>query len=292
MLVRGLERMDVKGIVHGPVADVGRAIDDVLNFEIDCLVGIPVQVLAMVRHTGDRRIPKGRIKNVLLSTDYVPEAIIRELETSWGCRVFEHYGMTEMVFGGAVQCEARSGYHMREADLYFEILDPVQGCPVPDGVIGEVVFTTLNRHGMPLIRYRTGDLSRLIPEPCPCGSTLRRLDKIAGRIACIVRLAGSSLLDISTLDEAIFQASEVVNYVPEITKEDERDYLTVKVSPAADDAESVLADVRQSVERVPVIQDLLSKGLLIMNIVQADTEPNPSTGREKRKITDYRREFC
>jgi phenylacetate-CoA ligase len=101
------------------------------------------------------------------------------------------YGMTEMVFGGAVQCEARSGYHMREADLYFEIVDPVRGHSVPDGEIGEIVFTTLTRIGMPLIRYRTGDLSRFIPEPCPCGSSLRRLDKIAGRIASAACLAGS-----------------------------------------------------------------------------------------------------
>jgi phenylacetate-CoA ligase len=292
LLVRGLERMNVRGIVHGPVMDIDRAIDDVLNLEIDCLVGIPVQVLAMARHAGDPMIPKGRIKNVLLSTDYVPDAIIRELETSWDCRVFEHYGMTEMVFGGAVQCEARSGYHMREADLYFEIVDPVRGHSVPDGEIGEIVFTTLTRIGMPLIRYRTGDLSRFIPEPCPCGSSLRRLDKIAGRIASAACLAGSFPLDISTLDEAIFQTPDVMDYVPEITKQGERECLTVKVSPTIENDESVLAEVQQSIECVPVIKDLLFKNLLMINIKMAETEPKPSTGREIRKIMDYRRELC
>jgi phenylacetate-CoA ligase len=80
-----------------------------------------------------------------------------------------------------VECAARQGYHWREADLYFEIVDPVTGQPLPDGEAGEIVFTTLTRQGMPLIRYRTGDISRFLPGPCACGAVLRRLATIQGR---------------------------------------------------------------------------------------------------------------
>jgi phenylacetate-coenzyme A ligase PaaK-like adenylate-forming protein len=89
--------------------------------------------------------------------------------------------MTEMGLGGAMACEERVGYHPREADLIFEIIDPQTGGPLPEGEVGEVVFTTLTRAAMPLIRYRTGDLSRWIPGNCPCGSVLKRLDRIADR---------------------------------------------------------------------------------------------------------------
>ena len=91
--------------------------------------------------------------------------------------------MTEMGLGGGVECQARRGYHLREADLYFEIVHPQTGEPVTEGETGEIVFTTLTRQGMPLIRYRTGDLSRFIPGQCPCGTTLRTLEKVTRRLS-------------------------------------------------------------------------------------------------------------
>jgi phenylacetate-CoA ligase len=70
------------------------------------------------------------------------------------------------------------GYHLREADLYFEIVAPATGEPLPDGEYGEIVFSTLTRRGMPLLRYRTGDMSRFLPATCACGTALRRLEKV------------------------------------------------------------------------------------------------------------------
>ena len=76
----------------------------------------------------------------------------------------------------------RQGYHLRETDLYVEIVDPETGNPVLDGEPGEVVFTTLTRRGMPLIRYPTGDVSRFLPDPCPCGTVLKTLERIRNRL--------------------------------------------------------------------------------------------------------------
>jgi phenylacetate-coenzyme A ligase PaaK-like adenylate-forming protein len=113
----------------------------------------------------------------------VSDECVELIERAWGCEVFEHYGMTEMGLGGAMACEAHDGYHPREADLLFEIVDPRTGAPLPDGEYGEIVFTTLTRTAMPLVRYRTGDMSRFIPGPCPCGSVLKRLARVADRKA-------------------------------------------------------------------------------------------------------------
>jgi phenylacetate-coenzyme A ligase PaaK-like adenylate-forming protein len=129
---------------------------------------------------GDAIIRKN-MRTILLSAQYVSDEEKEAIERIWGCVVYEHYGMTEMGLGGAMACEARIGYHTREADLLFEIIDPVTGKILPDGEYGEVVFTTLTRQAMPLIRYRTGDFSRWLPGPCACGSVLKRLDKVGDR---------------------------------------------------------------------------------------------------------------
>lgn len=165
------------------------------------------ELLAVTEST----IGKGMIKSVLLSTDYVPSAIVSELGPAWGCQVYNHYGMTEMGGGGG-EYEAREGYHLREAGLYFEVIDPRTGEPLPDGETGELVFTTLTRKGMPLIRYLTGDVARLISEPCPCGSALRRLSIVNGRSDGRVDFGHGVVLTLPDMDEALFPLPGLLNY--------------------------------------------------------------------------------
>ena len=133
-----------------------------------------------VRTAADHVIPEN-MRTILLSAQYISDKDKTVIESMWDCHVYEHYGMTEMGLGGAMACRARSGYHPREADLLFEIIDPVTGETLPDGEHGEIVFTTLTRQAMPLIRYRTGDFSRWLPERCACGSVLKRLGKVGDR---------------------------------------------------------------------------------------------------------------
>ena len=109
------------------------------------------------------------------------DVFLQELIRVWRCRVNEHYGMTETALGGAVGCPVPGGYHIWASDLYYEIVDPDTGLPLPEGEEGETVVTTLMREAMPLIRYRTGDISRFVPGPCPCGSVLPRLERVRSR---------------------------------------------------------------------------------------------------------------
>lgn len=122
-----------------------------------------------------------RVKWVLLSAEYISKQQTEKIAKAFNCKVYEHYGMTEMGLGCAVSCGCGEGYHVRETDLYIEIVDPKTGKPAEDGQAGEIVFTTLTRKGMPFIRYRTGDYSRWITEKCSCGSILKRLDKVGPR---------------------------------------------------------------------------------------------------------------
>ena len=230
LLVKGLARLNVEGIVHGLVRDTEAVLDEIVRREVNCLVGIPVQLLAVARHPAAFTVPAGQLRSVLLSADYVPTAIVQEISRVWSVSVYSHYGMTEMGLGGGVECAHLCGFHLREADLLVEIVDPVSGEPLPDGVAGEVVFTTLTRQGMPLIRYRSGDLSRFLPEPCPCGTVLRRLDRVTGRIAGMVNLGIDHRVNITGLDEALFPLPFVLNYQAVVGNRAGANYLSVDIT--------------------------------------------------------------
>ncbi|MEI6205800.1 MAG: DVU_1553 family AMP-dependent CoA ligase [Desulfuromonadales bacterium] len=288
LLLQGLARMGAVGIVHGIVRDERAAIAGIISQKIDCLVGLPVQLLALIRHPEACEIPHGRIKSVLLSADYVPVAIVREIERSWGCPVFNHYGMTETGLGGAVDCRARTGCHIREADLLVEIVDPATGQPVPDGEPGELVFTTLTRSGMPLIRYRSGDLSRFIPEPCPCGTILKRLAWIWGRLAGQVKLGGNDLLNMADLDEALFPLPGLLNFQAALTEEDGVDVLSVSLFTRGGSAEKLCRSTWEALAAIPAVQKASATGKLRI-APPAIAENNwQSSGSVKRTLHDRR----
>jgi phenylacetate-CoA ligase len=106
----------------------------------------------------------------------------RKIEQALGIDVFNSYGLSEMNGPGvAFECERKHGLHLWEDNYLLEIIDPATGDPVPDGEPGELVLTTLCREAMPLLRYRTRDITSVILEPCPCGRTHRRIERITGR---------------------------------------------------------------------------------------------------------------
>ncbi|MBI5894556.1 MAG: phenylacetate--CoA ligase family protein [Desulfobacterales bacterium] len=235
LLRRGLARLGAEGIVHGPVSDPAATLQTIRGRDVHSLVGIPAQVLALARHPEGAALGHGKLRGVLLSTDYVPRAVTAAIETAWDCQVFQHYGMTEMGFGGGVECLALSGYHLREADLLFEIVDPVSGQPTKNGRTGEVVVTTLNRRVMPLLRYRTGDLAAWIDAPCPCRSVLRRMRWVQGRRQEMPRLADGIVLEKHALDEALFSLPEAIDYRAVLESGGDGEYLRVTLCTYRDD---------------------------------------------------------
>jgi len=285
LLDRGLRKMDVHTLIYGPVTDPDRAAEVVASFGAHCLVGIPTQVLGVVCSRTGIEIGKNRIESVLLSTDYVPQAIIRTLERFWGCRVFNHYGMTEMGLGGGVDCQAHDGYHLREADLYFEVVNPETGEVCPDGVAGEVVFTTLTRRGMPLIRYRTGDISRIIPGHCPCGTVLRRMEYVKGRWNGAVYLGSNCTLTLSDIDEALFQLPHLLDYRATVSKEKNGKFrLHVDVHRTEGQGPTVQA-ILQMLSDVEAIRRSIANGYLYVPTVCFSQEGRWATnGVIKRKI--------
>lgn len=186
LLSQALTRLKVDSIVFGfPTPErYEQLLHVILERKVDFLVGAAETVAAVARLSQQKGLAPQlaqQVRGVLLAAAFVSPADRLEIEQTWDCRVDEHYSMTETALAGAVGCPAPGGYHVWESDLYYEIIDPVTGLPQPEGVRGEIVVTTLTRKAMPFIRYRTGDFSRFLPGPCPCGSMLRRLGRVEQR---------------------------------------------------------------------------------------------------------------
>jgi phenylacetate-coenzyme A ligase PaaK-like adenylate-forming protein len=215
LLARALERLGATPIAHGWPADIGAATDVLRRERPDVVAGTPVALLALARHEALTRATQGgsmHVRSVLVSADHAAASLRAALSALWSCEVFEHYGMTEMGLGGGVDCAAHTAYHLREGELLVEVVDPFSGAAVGDGELGEVVFSTLRRRALPLVRYRTGDLSRLLPGGCACATPLRRLERITRRVDAAVVLPGSVDVTIAELDEALFALPGVADF--------------------------------------------------------------------------------
>ena len=171
---------------------------DMLDFERPrVFVGMPVPLLSLLRLR-----PENSLERALVSADICPDTVKKEIEARLGTRLYPHYGSREIGLGGAVTCPAFEGMHLRENDLIAEIVDE-EGRVLPRGEWGELVLTSIEADAMPLIRYRTGDITRILPEPCPCGSAVIRLDRVRRRSRCPA---------MEKLDDRMFQYEEVVDY--------------------------------------------------------------------------------
>lgn len=129
-----------------------------------------------------------------------------------GIQVYDIYGLTEVYGPGiGISCDAEDGMHYWDDFIYIEIVDPATGAPLPDGEWGEIVITTLVKEGAPLIRFRTHDLSRIIPGPCPCGCGFPRIDSLQGRSDDMVKIKGVNVFP--------RQIEEVLQEYPQLSSE-------------------------------------------------------------------------
>lgn len=136
------------------------------------------------------------------------ESMRREIEAKMGIKAYDIYGLTEIMGPGVgYECECQCGTHLNEDHFYPEIIDPETGEPLPEGVEGELVFTTLTKEGMPLIRFRTRDLTALHYERCSCGRTLVRMDKIMGRCDDMLIIRGVNVFP-SQVESVICELEE------------------------------------------------------------------------------------
>ena len=175
MIAEAVSRLGARPLKIGAGLSYGEYAELMEREQPDTFVGMPVQLLSLLRACG-----RGSLRRALVSGDACPEAVLRACEKLLGSRLFPHYGSREMALGGAICCPAHAGMHLRENHVIAEIVDD-NGRVLPPGETGELVITTVGMEAMPLIRYRTGDVTRILKEPCPCGSPVLRLDRVRRR---------------------------------------------------------------------------------------------------------------
>jgi len=156
------------------------------------------------------------------------------IEEMAGIRAFDIYGLSEIIGPGvAIECECQNGLHIFEDHFYPEIIDPETGAPLPDGVEGELVLTTLSKQAMPMIRYRTRDITALIPGTCPCGRTLRRMQRISRRSDDMLIIRGVNVFPSQVESVLLEMEGTLPHYRIILTREHGLDQLEVQVEVTA-----------------------------------------------------------
>ncbi len=162
-----------------------RQIKFIMDFGTTAIHAIPsyaVRLAEAFREQGIDPAHDTKLTTFIIGAEPHTEEQRRRTEELFNIKAYNCFGMSEMSGPGvAFECKEQNGLHIWEDSYIVEIIDPQTLEPVPDGEFGEMVLTTLDREGMPLVRYRTRDITRIIPGPCPCGRTHRRLDRFRGR---------------------------------------------------------------------------------------------------------------
>jgi len=225
-----------------------------------------------------------KLRIALVGAEPHSEATRQRIEKMYGVDAFNSYGLSEMNGPGvAFECPEKSGMHFWEDDFLVEVLDPKTQKVLPEGEEGELVFTTLNREGMPLIRYRSKDLAAIFPDPCRCGRTHRRISRIKGRSDDMFILKGVNIFPLQ-IDTTLMNIPEVgTNYVVILERVNFEDRMIVRVEVRP---EIFKGDLWQLENLQRKISDALRSELLVtpkVELVEPDTLPK-SEGKAERVI--------
>jgi len=207
-----------------------RQISIIEDFRPRGIAGTPSYILnlaeTMIRDGKDAR--KTSLEYGIFGAEPWTEEMRGALQDLLGITAVDVYGLSEVMGPGVgIECkEAQSGLHIAEDHFLIEIVNPQTGEPLPHGVLGEVVFTTLTKEALPVIRYRTGDLAYLYPEACCCGRTHVRMSRVKGRIDDMLVVRGVNVFP-SEIEAVVFKVSEVApNYQVVVDRVGTMDELT------------------------------------------------------------------
>ncbi len=211
----------------------------------------------------------------------------KRIEDMFGVKAYNSFGMSEMCGPGvAFECKEQNGLHFWEDYYIVEIVDPETLEPVPDGQIGELVLTTLNREAMPLLRYRTRDLTRVLPGDCPCGRKHIRLDRMKGRSDDMMVLRGVNIFPIQ-IEKILLNYPELSsNYLITLTTDNDNDNMTVDVELAKEGmTDSQLKDLEKAVCRALKDEILLTPRIhLLVAGTLPQTEGKAVRVKDLRKV--------
>ena len=227
----GSERLGCLTVPAGP-GNTERQIKFMLDFGVTVAHMIPSYALYMASYLEKHGIDPSTlpVRIAVIGAEPHTEEIRRKVEKLLSLKAYNSYGLSEMNGPGvAFECEYQDGMHLWEDAFIGEIVDPETGELLPDGEVGELVLTTLDRRGMPILRYKTRDLTRFLPGQCRCGRTHRRLDRMVGRADDMLIIKGVNVYPMQ-IEQVLMGIEEVgENYLIEVFNDGIMDDLRVKV---------------------------------------------------------------
>ena len=263
-----------------------RQIKFMKDFGTTALHAVPSYVTRLyevMQETGVDPRKDTKLKVLAIGAEPHSEEQRKRIEQMLGVKVYNSFGMSEMCGPGVgFECKEQNGLHFWEDYYIVEIVNPETLEPVPDGEIGELVLTSINREAMPLLRYRTRDLTRVIGRGCPCGRNHVRLDRMKGRSDDMMVLRGVNIFPIQ-IEKILMQYKELAsNYLITLTTDENNDNMTVEVELEelfTDDYQR-LAQLQKSVTRALKDEILLTP---IVKLVPKGTLPT-SEGKAVRVV--------
>ena len=228
----GAERL---GMMTVPAAagNTKRQLKFITDFGTTALHAIPsyvTRIYEVMQEMGLDPKRDTKLRTLIIGAEPHSEEQRRRIEEMMGVKAYNSFGMSEMCGPGvAFECQEQNGLHIWEDYYIVEIIDPDTLQPVPEGEVGELVLTTINREGMPLLRYRTRDLTRVLPGECPCGRHHKRLDRMKGRSDDMIILKGVNIFPIQ-IETILMQFKELTtNYLITLETKDSNDEMIIEV---------------------------------------------------------------
>jgi phenylacetate-CoA ligase len=208
----GCEKLGAMAIPMGP-GNTNKQLQMMMDLKSTVLCATSSYALLLAEEIEKRGIAdKIHLKKGVIGSERWGEKMRKRISTELGIELYDIYGLTEIYGPGiGINCKYDTGMHYWDDYIYLEIIDPATGKNVPDGEWGEIVITTLVKEGAPLIRFRTHDLSRIIPGECPCGSKFPRIDVITGRSDDMMKIKGVNVFP--------KQIEEILGTFPELSSE-------------------------------------------------------------------------
>ncbi len=250
----GAERL---GMLTVPAAagNTLRQIKFIKDFGTTALHAIPsyaTRLFEVMQQEGIDPRKDTKLTTLIIGAEPHSEEQRKKIEEMLGVKAYNSFGMSEMCGPGvAFECKEQNGLHIWEDYYIVEIVDPDTLEPVPDGEFGELVLTTINREAMPLLRYRTRDLTRVLPGECSCGRQHKRLDRMRGRSDDMIILKGVNIFPIQ-IETILMQFKELgTNYLITLENDDNNDIMIVEVevNPIAVDDFAQLTSLQKEITR-------------------------------------------
>lgn len=231
----GCEKLGAMAIPMGP-GNTEKQLQMMMDLKSTVLCSTSSYALLLAEEIGKRGIKdKIHLKKGVIGSERWSQKMRDRISTELGIELYDIYGLTEIYGPGiGISCHENCGMHYWDDYIYLEIIDPMTGKNLPDGEIGEIVITTLVKEGAPLIRYRTHDLSRIIPGECVCGSKFPRLDIIMGRTDDMMKIKGVNVFP-SQIEEILGTFEEISSeYQIRISHLDGKDTMRIYVESTGD----------------------------------------------------------